>query len=768
MSPETRWVFNEVDGIPPLFQEAIGGHPLVAHTLYQRGFQTIESARAFLDPDFYQPASPDELPDMGTACDLLARAIREGGQILVWGDFDVDGQTATTVLVEGLRALGANVRYHIPIRARESHGIRKVVLKSQIAKGFDLLLTCDTGITEHDSLQLVRNLEIPIIVTDHHLLGERLPPANAVINPQRLAEDHPLRTLPGVGVAYKLIEGLYAYLGQQDDLGHLLELVALGIVADVAEQRWDTRYLLQKGLSQLRKTERVGLNLLFNNADLNPANLNEGHIGFQIAPRLNAVGRLGDAKPMVEFLTTQDTGRGWELANGIEGLNNQRRLYSRQVEQGAEAQLLASSEDRHAPAIVLHHPSWPGGVVGIVANHLAERYDKPVILLTGDDPIHGSARSVKGLHITEAIAAQSDLLNGYGGHPMAAGLSMSAEKYPAFKRRFLKTVEAQLPDPEVGKTIEIAQQVSISQLDLELVREISRLAPFGSGNPPLHFLLRELKVLSVSEVGVEREHRQVTVVDPDDHQLRLIWWNGADESLPEAQFDLVCKLTQSDYKGTPQLSAEWVDFHLSEAGQIEIQARQVEIVDYRAVDYPQAHLAAYLQEFPLALVWGEGELPKEHAFKGRHQLERATHLVIWTSPPSQSVLRQVIDHVKPQTVAVFGFDPNLDELLRFMNRLGGAAKHVIAQFSGEIAIDRLAAACAAEEATIQAGLLLWQAKGKLIVDVQGDIIYISADMTEPDPQAIGTYESLLMNLLEESRAYRGFFRKCELESILTH
>lgn len=767
MPSRKRWAFLEAGDVPQAFQEAIGGHPLVAHTLYQRGYQAVDSARAFLDPDHYQPALPADLPDMDIACDLLARVISDQGQILVWGDFDVDGQTATTLLVEGLQALGANVRYHIPVRARESHGIHRVVLKSQIAIGFDLLITCDTGISEHENLQLVRNLKIPVIVTDHHLLSERLPPANAVINPQRLEADHPLRTLPGVGVAYKLIEGLSAYLEKDLDSGHLLELVALGIVADLAEQRGDTRYLLQKGLINLRTTHRVGLNFLYQNAELNPANLNEGHIGFQIAPRLNAVGRLGDANPMVEFLTTQDSGRARELANLIEGLNIKRRAETRQVEQAAEAQLLASSEDRHAPSIVLHHPSWPGGVVGIVANRLAERYQKPVILLTSEDPLHGSARSVQGLHITEAIGAQADLLNGYGGHLMAAGLSLPAEHYTAFKRRFLKTVAAQLGGEVLAETIEIAQTVRLDALDLDLVDEISRLAPFGAGNPPLHFLLWDLKMVSVSQVGAEREHRQVTVVDPEDNQLRLIWWNGADEPLPEAQFDLVCKLTRSDYKGTPQLNAEWIDFRLSESGRVEIEARQMEIVDWREEAHPIAQLAQRLQTSPQIEVWGEGELPADLPFKGRAALKKTPHLVIWSIPPSQSVLNRVLLLTRPKIVTVIGIDPDLDDQARFVNRLGGAAKHVMAHLGGEVTLERLAAVCAADEETIRVGLLLWQARGKLSVKFEAEVIHIRDAAPEPDPAAIELFENLLNELLEESRAYRGHFRKVDLQTIIT-
>jgi len=550
------------------------------------------------------------------------------------------------------------------------------------------------------------------------------------------------------------------------DLGGLQELVALGVVADMAELQGDTRYLLQKGLVHLRETDRVGLDLLYQNAELNPSNLNEGHIGFQIAPRLNAVGRLGDANPMVELLTTADLSRARQLANLVEGLNIKRRSETRHVEQGALKMLAGSSGDRHAPAIVLHHPTWPGGVVGIVANRLVERYQKPAILLTGEDPIHGSARSVPGLHITQVIAAQADLLNGYGGHPMAAGLSLPARQLAAFKRRFLTTVEDQLQGAPVVRELQIAQETAIAQLDLDLVEEIERLAPFGPGNPPPLFLLRDMRLVSDAQIGVEGEHRQVNVMDREGKELRLVWWNGGDEALPEAAFDLVCKLSRSDYRGTPQLSAEWIDFRLSEAGEKDLEKRHLEIIDWRLVGDPQAQVAQLLDEYPVAQVWGEGNLPKGVPFLGRHALEESPHLVIWTAPPAQSVLRRVMERVQPQRVTVVALDPNLDDLQRLMTRLGGAARYVVTHLGGEAPLERLAAGCATTQEAVQVGLQLWQAQGKLSIVLEHDRVHITVEAPDPDPQSAETYQAILADLLMESRAYRGYFRRGDLQSLI--
>ncbi len=763
--PEKRWRIQEPVSIPEDFLSAIGGHPLVAQTLYRRGFRTIDEAMALLHPEAYEPTPDYELPDSEAAWDLLAEALENKKRILVWGDFDVDGQTATATLVEGLRELGGDVAYHIPIRGKESHGITTAVLKSYLEKGFDLLLTCDTGITEYQNIQLVRNAGLPVIVTDHHTLGSTLPPANAVVNPQQLPEDHPLRTLPGVGVAYKLMEGLFLRLGKRFNSNHMMELAALGIVADVAYLQGDTRYLLQKGLAHLRHTNRAGLLALYKNAELNPQHLNEDHIGFQIAPRLNAVGRLGDANPMVEFLITDDEGRARVLATQIEAMNIKRRFLTRQVEQGAAAMLQASPEDRRSPAIILHHPDWPGGVVGIVASRLVERYQKPVILLTGEDPIHGSARSVKGVNITQAIRTQADLLSGYGGHPMAAGLSFPASEYPAVKRGVWAAVEEQLKQVEIIPEIHINHVLSLNKIDFDLIEQIQRLSPFGPGNPPLNFMIRDLTLAASTAIGAQGEHRQVTATDNEGNQQGFIWWNGGDEPLPEAQFDLVCRLSKSDYKGEPQISAEWVDFRLSEQGRQQVASRQIKWVDNRDALSPIALLKELRKGYPDSQIWAEGERPEGIQAFIREELGKSDTLIIWTAPPSPSVLRETLRKVSPKTVIAIGVYPIVDDLNKIIQRLGGLVKYTLSHKEGVAQLSTLASACASTKETVRIGLQLWEAMGKIQVDFDEENVIINPQKTHADKEKVDLLTEILYNLINETCAFRQFFRTAELSTI---
>jgi single-stranded-DNA-specific exonuclease len=765
MTPAKRWNLLEETNLPKGFKDLVGGDPIVAQTLYQRGIQTPQAARAFLNPDDFSPCSPEALPDSVAAWKLLQDAINADQLIFIWGDFDVDGQTATALLVESLQKLGGRVIYHIPVRGEESHGISKSVLEAYLERGFDLLLTCDTGISEHENVLRVRQAGKPVIVSDHHTLGETLPPANAVVNPQRLKDGHPLRTLPGVGVAYKLMEGLYQRMGKPFQASHYLQLAALGIVADVAELYMDTRYLLQKGLISLRHTERSGLQALYHNAELNPMCLDEGHIGFQIGPRLNAVGRLGDANTMVEFLTTQDPGRARVLATHIEALNAKRRFATRQVEQAAQAKLQASPDDRRAPAIVLHQPDWPGGVVGIVASRLVERYQKPALLLTGKDPVHGSARSIEGLNITEVIASQSKLLGGFGGHPMAAGLSLPSENFSAFKYGFLAEVEKRLEQVEVVAEIQIERELTLDQISFDLIEQVERLAPFGPGNPPLHFLLRDLQPVSSTNLGAQGEHRQVTVTDRAENTQRILWWNGGDEPLPQAQFDLVCTLSQSNYRGQRQINVEWVDFRLSEQGQQEIAETQFETIDLRAEPYPEKKLEALLEAHPDLQVWAEGQQRDKIPGKPRYALTPCNQLVIWTSPPSQNVLEETLRVTRPKQIFVFGLEPGRLTPKALLERLGGLVKYAIRHKSGRTQSSHLAAACSTDLEVIQVGLKLWEAMGQVSVEEEGDRVRLSQTTALPDQAAVEIYRDILQNLVGESVAYRKHFAKGGVENL---
>jgi single-stranded-DNA-specific exonuclease len=785
--------------------DELGLHPLVSRALIRRGFRTPEAARAFLEPGLYAAAPASELPDLDTALRRIWQALRQNERICVWGDFDVDGQTATTVLVQTLRAIGANVTYHIPIRARESHGIKVETLKTEIDHGAQLILTCDTGISAHEAVAYAKTCNVDVLITDHHDLPEGpLPDALAVINPKRLAENHPLYTLAGVGVAYKLAEALLSNASSDLAPEALLDLTALGLVADVAELRGDTRYLVQRGLTQLRRNQRLGLQIMLELAGTNPAQLTETQIGFTLGPRLNALGRLGDANPAVELLTSKDPARVRVLAAQLEGLNQQRRLLTSQVTQAALEQLKQKPELFEQAALVLHHPEWPAGVIGIVAGRLAERYHKPTLLLTGTDPLRGSARSVEGIHISEAIRACEKLLLGFGGHPMAAGLSLPAENLAALRRELSRAVRTQLEAaarPEAELVID--EFFSLEELSLDLAAQIELLAPFGAGNPSPILATRNLELANHQEIGKTKEHRKLTVRDESGNAASVLWWGGADLELPSGRFDLAYTLRASDYKGQPQLALELVDFRVVDEAVVEIKRPKFEVIDRRVLmdsatdsttdsftdsrkgtdsttdSFTESRkgteaetdsgrgvrmggLKRVLEEYPDALVFAEGDDRKRLKAKGRHELSAAETLVVWSTPPERRVYEAVLDAVKPKRVVLFAQDPGEDSLEAFLTRLAGLLKFVLNQRGGQVSFAELGAACGQGEAAMRAGFEYLKASGQVTGECDSDGIRLQQGKAPVDESARAEWLSQLSYLLKESQAYRAYFRSMKL------
>lgn len=789
----TTWIEPEPVSIPEAIEQLVGGRRLLAEMLIRRGFKDSNSANAFLDPDQYQPASPYEFPGMDRAVDRLVKAIQSAETICVWGDFDVDGQTATSLLVSALQDLGARVVYHIPVRELESHGI-KVPFLAQVLDGqtgaalggqlgwgsVSLLLTCDCGVSAHPAIEYARERGVETIVTDHHELPDELPTPFVILNPRLLPDGHRLFGLPGVGVAYKLVEALYERLSRQLESHQFLDLVALGIVADVAPQQLDTRYLLQRGLVALRQTRRAGLLAILELAELEAGLLNEEHIGFELAPRLNALGRLGDANPAVELLTTTDLGKARLLAAQIEGMNESRKLLTSQVFQGALFQLERNPELAAGPAVVLAHPEWPGGILGIVASRLVEYTHKPVFLISSPPGslARGSARSVQGLHLANLLKTQAALLEDHGGHAMAAGFSLLPERINDFRRGLWRTLDQApaLPEP----TLSIDAYLDMSELSLDLAADIERLAPFGAGNPPLVLASRDLQLASTAPVGRGGEHLSVLVENSAGISQKLIWWQGAGWPLPEGRFDLAFSLRGVTFRGQRSLQLEWLDFRLSPQDvHLAEPLYQPAIEDLRQLEHPLSALLELMKRADVQL-WAEGEALELLASKGvtaagRAGLIRGTPLVIWTPPPGPEVLQDVIQRTKPATIYLFSVLPRTDDLNYFLNRLAGMVKYCLRQEGGQTSLSRLAAGLAQREFTIRKGLqwmteaghLLWREPqtGQILFEQPGSPHLEGENLVEqnsPRPlSSAGAVESSLKLLLEETRSYRNYYARAD-------
>jgi single-stranded-DNA-specific exonuclease len=767
-----NWIETPPVPLTTELAEFVGGHPLVGQTLVRRGICTPQSARAFLDPNAYSPSPPEDLPDLEQAVHRIEDAIRKGEKIWVWGDFDVDGQTSTTLLVQSLRILGADPGYHIPIRALESHGVNIPNLEPILEAGADLLLTCDTGITAHAALAYAKSRDLAVIVTDHHTLSDSLPPALACVNPRRLPENHPLGTLPGVGTAFKLAEALLKRAGKETEVESLLDLVALGIVADVALQTGDTRYLLQRGLQVLRRAARPGLRAIYDLAELEAAHISEEHIGFILAPRLNALGRLDDANPAVELFSTQDPGRARVLAVHLEGLNARRQLLTSQVLGAAQKQIEQDRTLLDTPVLVLSHPEWPAGVVGIVASELVERYQRPVILLCTPpgEPARGSARSVEGIDITSAIATQQSYLQGFGGHPMAAGLSLLAENIPAFRRGLARAVEKAFHSMGGAQVsgLSIDGEIRLDEVTLDLVADFERLAPFGAGNPPLVLAAHALNIISHSLIGRDQTHRLITLQDSEGNAQKVVWWGGAAWPVPEGRFDLACTLRASNFRGQRELQVEWVDHRLLVETAIELSRPQRILLDYRS----QAHPRPLLDELYAAgsiAVWAEGELQGTVQGQDRFNLAPASILAIWTTPPGSDELQTALSQVDPQKIVVFGIDPGASRPEEFLKRLAGLVKFELNRVNAprcQTSVARLAVATAQRTTAVLAGLAWLQARGMIhIIDLNAEEATLEYGTGSPQADSAVSLAEL-KSILDETAAFRRYFGRTDIHLLL--
>lgn len=748
------------------------GDALLAHLLWTRGYRDPDAVRGFLSPADYVPAPPEALPDLVKASATLQRAIEQETPILIWGDFDVDGQTATALLLDGLTRLGAKVSYYLPDRATESHGIKLASLQRELDHSqAAILLTCDTGVTEFESLDYATSIGLQVIVTDHHELADgRLPtPPILTVNPHRLPASHPLSSLPGVGVAFKLMQHLYTSLGKERKLSALLDLVALGIVGDVATQTADTRYLLQRGLDELRHTGRIGLQALLDVARVNAATMTAEQIGFQIAPRLNAAGRIGDARRSVELLTTHKSEDAHLIAQQLEGLNAKRRLDTQQIEAAALDMLTNDPSLLRDAVLVLHHANWHPGLVGIVANSLAERYTRPVILLAGEPIARGSARAPDGYDIFSPLASHSDLLNTFGGHPGAAGLSLPVQKIPQLRKLVSQSLRQTQEVPEIP-ALQIDALVTLDQLTLDLAGRIARLAPFGQGNPRPVIAVNDLSLDHAAIIGRQELHRKITVQDREGRAQTLLWWHSSKEQLPDGRFDVAFNVGISE-RG--ELELILLDWRQREAPLVEIK-REIVIHDWRQERDPRAKLEEISSTTPEAIIWAESYSRQQFPqYTRRAELAPAPTLIVFTPPSDADALRCAIDAVQPTQIHLFNMPPPIGSTDDLMRQLKRAAANVIEARAGVEAIDVIAGALAASPAVVMTGLALLAARGEIgaLSFARGKARISPAETgtgvdQHSDPAQQQAALVRFQAAVSEMMAYRRFYSKTEASEVI--
>lgn len=513
---DKRWLTNDRDGQEIMDLAAAAGiTPEAAWICLNRGLETASQVQSFLTGGAECFVDPFAFPDMEIAVQAILAAVERGEKILVFGDYDVDGITATTLLTHYLRRIGACVDYYIPDRMEEGYGLNDQAIREAARKGTGLIITVDCGISALEPVALANQLGMTMIVTDHHLPPDQLPTATALINPKIPGTSYPGADLAGVGVAWKLaqaleIRGRGAVFGPEGLLLEYLDLVSLGTVADVVPLSGENRIIVKLGLEEINGTrQRPGIAALLEEAGWSGKKVCEGQLGFLLAPRLNAAGRLASAKAGVELLLSTDPLCCREIAAQLEGENLQRQQVEKIIFHEVE-QIICREEATLDRVLVLSSPGWHPGVIGIVASRLMERYHRPAILLSEDgETSKGSGRSIPGFDLSQALAGCSGILLQYGGHKQAAGLKINTRDIPELRAHLNRLAGELLREEDLCPLLTLDVERGIDGREGDIAADLERMAPFGQGNPNPLFAMRDLTVVQARTVGAEGAHLKI-------------------------------------------------------------------------------------------------------------------------------------------------------------------------------------------------------------------------------------------------------------------
>lgn len=632
-----HYLSNGVKEIPAQYLEVVGGSDILAGMLINRGV-SVEELEGFLDWQEYKPTNPEELPNMAQAVEIIKNVIEKGHRICVYGDYDVDGVTSTVLLVSVLRLLNADVIYKVPDRFKEGYGLNEQVIKEMPNKNVKLILTCDCGISNDQEISLARELGMEVVVTDHHHLPEELPDADAIVTPQMLPSDHRAKHVPGVGAAYFVAKALMATYGREEEVEQFIDLVALGAVADVVPLRGENRYFVQRGLAEICQLQRPGILALLDVANIVAENITEEDFGFKIAPCINAAGRMETAEYAVELLLSTEMITAQKWASTLNELNKQRKQRGKEMLQQAESML----PNENPGSIVLFHPQWHQGIIGITAGRLCEKYNVPVILMTlkeDGETVVGSARSVDGVHILNQLKKCGQHLSGYGGHAGAAGLSLRRDKLTLF----MKVCERVLTDSAASisedQSVQYDLQLPLGEVDINLYHQLRYLAPFGEGWPKPLFYCSEVSVVSARPT-TSPEHLRLVLRHGQKTTLAMYFWGAGCEVY---QGDLLYYININRWNNKEELQL-LVDSLIATprrlSTEIEDQKKLQQVFDYRGWH----ELGDNIPQFTNALYYMEGFPLKsfDKQTSDRYSITTVENLVLFTCPPSSGVLREMI------------------------------------------------------------------------------------------------------------------------------
>ena len=514
-----------------LLANALKVSPIVAALLISRGLETEEKAAKFLNPQFSDLHEPFLLKGMKEAVERILKAVEAGEKILIWGDYDVDGTTGTVVLRKALEILGAKTGFHVPNRFTEGYGVNIPALEKAKERGYSLVISVDCGSTSFEPITWAKENGIDFIVTDHHLTKEQgLPDAFAIVNPNQPECSYPDKNLAGVGVAFKLVQALLREKGKENLTKGFLKMVAIGTIADIMKLTGENRVIVSLGLKDLPKAHNYGLKALMEVSDCH-SEMTSYHIGFRIAPRINAAGRMDAARQVVELFEAETFEKARDLAGILDSRNRERQKVQQQITEFALQEYIdngGSAKQTHVAVVAGN--GWHRGVIGLAASKITDKLNRPSIVISIEDGVgHGSARSIANYHLLQGLDSCSDLFEQYGGHAAAAGMKIRSENIEMLREKLNEHAAQILSDEDLIREIKVDAVVLTDTLDLKLVEDLKQLEPFGAGNPKPIFVTRDLFLVDEPFVMKEK-HLKMRLADKNGKQFEAVWWDGVEKS----------------------------------------------------------------------------------------------------------------------------------------------------------------------------------------------------------------------------------------------
>ncbi|MBI1269754.1 single-stranded-DNA-specific exonuclease RecJ [bacterium] len=822
------WVFPQAFTVPEAIKELVSGDEVLASLLVQRGYDTEEKAREFLDPDTsYKPTSPMELPDVDKAVRRITEAIQKSQHITVYGDYDVDGVTGTSVLLSVLRELGADVDFYIPNRMSEGYGLNLKAVSILASKHkTKLIITCDCGVSNFAEINFAKSLGVDTLVLDHHTMPEIMPPAVGIVHPKLLDSEHPLYDLPGVGVAYKVCEALLADNGKAEKADDLIDLVTMGMIADLVPLVRENRYLVRIGLKKLIETKRVGLQALLGQVRQQKST---DLVGFGIAPRINAAGRLSDATKAVELMTTEDPVRAEEIADELQKENVRRQELCEKIFLEADARVSADANLASKKCIAIYDAGWHHGVVGIVASRLVEKYHRPVFIGQLDREegiVKGSARGVSQIDLWEVLKDNEHLLTKWGGHKMAAGFATEADRADKLMKGLVATCNRMLAGKPLAGIVSIDFVAQPEVVNLDLARDLLKLAPFGMGNKKPRLCMTNLTCSDTRPLGKEQKHSRI-MVKGDDQEFECVLWNSkgcvpevgqtmdiaftpevnhfnnrdrlqlvlADWRSPgridltrEEAFEKLDSLnipaseekeevkTQETMDFSPTASSEQSEDRKESKSLIESlslptrelkQPAKQSWKDLRGHEAPTDLLERAVSKLQDKLViFCEAEQASAIKMLDRTDMKPSENLMLWQYPPSQEVFQELLARVAPANIYLIGHAPaSFDEPRAFLKRLFGLVRFAINQRDGQISGEKLTALMASDKLSVALGLAVLRKAN--MVDWFAEEGMINLDLLGDTPGRLDDCQEFeqLSKRLSEIKSFRHWCRDSAIKDI---